>query len=160
MAKFKVPVEHLPPPNINGRHLFRFRVVSEDRNRQSQYSPLFTIESKGQIWPLESIVNISASGATVNVYWEAPSYFNVGPSAVGASVLHNHESEWKIHDVDIFISWDGNSFVYYGRSPDSEISILKPSGVSNVRVIGQMANYPPTKKEMFQLFDTGTVPVS
>lgn len=160
MAKFRVPVEQLPAPNINGRHLFRFRILSEDRNRLSQYSPLFTIESKGQIWPLEAEATISASGGVVNVYWETPSYFNVGPSAVGASVLHNHESEWKIHDSDIFVSWDGNSFIYYGRSEDSELALVPPSGVSSVRVVGQMANYPPTRLDLFKIFDTGTVPIT
>lgn len=158
MAKFRVPVEQLPAPNINGRHLFRFRVLSEDRNRLSQYSPLFTIESKGQIWPLETTATVSASGGVILVYWETPSYFNVGPSAVGASVLHNHESEWKIHDSDIFVSWNNQAFIYYGRSTDSEIALIPPDpSVTSVRVIGQMANYPPTRLDLFTIFDTGSI---
>lgn len=158
MAKFRVPVEQLPAPNINGRHLFRFRVLSEDRNRLSQYSPLFTIESKGQIWPLETTATVSASGGVILVYWETPSYFNVGPSAVGASVLHNHESEWKIHDSDIFVSWNNQAFIYYGRSVDSEIALIPPDpSVVSVRVVGQMANYPPTRLDLFKIFDTGSI---
>src|SRR6056300_336064 len=102
MAKFIIPVEDLPPPDINGNHVFRFRILSEDRNRQSQYSTLYTIESTGQIFPLESPYEITSSGSVIGVYWETPSYFNVGASAVGASVLHNHESEWKTHPMDVF----------------------------------------------------------
>lgn len=157
MPKFKVPVEQLPPPNINGRHLFRFRILSEDRNRFSQYSPLFTIESKGQIFPLQTTATVSASGGVILVYWETPSIYNTGASAVGASVQHNHDSEWKIHDADIFVSWDGNAFTYYGRSNDSEIALIPPGAVSSVRVVGQVANYPPTRAEMFKIFDTGSI---
>lgn len=160
MPKFRVPVERLPAPNVNGRQLFRFRVLSEDRNRQSQYSPLFTIESKGQIYPLQTTATVSASGGVVLVYWETPSVYNVGASAVGASVQHNHESEWRVHDSDIFVSWNGNPFIYYGRSTDSEIALIPPSsGIVNVRVVGQVANYPPTRSNLFRIFDTGTVPV-
>lgn len=157
MARFRIPVENLPNPNINGRHLFRFRIVSEDRNRISQYSPLFTVESKGQTNPLETQATVIISASVVNVYWETPSIYNTGASAVGASVQHNHESEWKVHDSDIFVSWDGNSFIYYGRSRDSEIGIIIPEGTSNARIIGQVANYPPTRSSLFEIFDTGTV---
>ena len=156
MPRFRVPVENLPNPNINGRHLFRFKILSEDRNRVSQYSPLFTVESKGQIYPLEASPVLSISASVVSVYWETPSIYNVSASAIGASVQHTHESEWKIHPADIFVSWDGNDFIYYGRTNDSEISILRPSGVSNIRVVCQVASYPPTKNKIFEIFDTGT----
>lgn len=156
MPKFRVPVENLPAPNSNGRHLFRFRVLSEDRNRQSQYSPLFTIESKGQIYPLQSQATVSISASVVTVYWTTPSVYNVGASAVGASVQHNHESEWRVHDADIFVSWNGDPFVYQGRSIISEVALTRPPGAVNVRVVGQVANYPPTRLELFKIFDTGT----
>lgn len=157
MAKFTVPVEHLPPPNADGNHLFRFRIVSEDRNRLSQYSTLYVISSKGQTYPLQTTAQLSQSASVVNVYWETPSIYNIGASAVGASVLHNHQSEWKIHPSDIFISWDSGSFEYFGRSNDSEIAIIKRPGAATIRVIGQAANYPPTRSDRFKIFDTGTV---
>lgn len=160
MAKFKVPVENLPAPNINGRHLFRFRILSEDRNRQSQYSPLFTIESKGQVWPLESSATVSVSASVITAYWQTPSIYNTGASAIGASVQHNHDSEWRVHDADIFVSWNGDPFIYYGRSIVSEISLILPDGVTSARIIGQVANYPPTRKDLFKIFDTGTVSIT
>jgi hypothetical protein len=159
MARFRIPVENLPNPNINGRHLFRFRIVSEDRNRTSQYSPLFTVESKGQIYPLETEATVVVSASVVNVYWETPSVYNIGASAIGNSIQHNHESEWKVHPSDIFVSWDNNTFIYYGRSSDSEIGIIIPQGVTNARILGQVANYPPTISPLFKIFDTGTVPL-
>jgi hypothetical protein len=157
MAKFIIPVEDLPPPDINGNHVFRFRILSEDRNRQSQYSTLYTIESTGQIFPLESPYEITSSGSVIGVYWETPSYFNVGASAVGASVLHNHESEWKTHPMDVFVSWDSGEYEYYGRTIDSDINIIKRSGASTLKIMVQMANHPPTFSYKFKIFETGNV---
>lgn len=159
MARFRVPVEGLPNPNINGRHLFRFRILSEDRNRISQYSPLFTVESKGQIFPLETQAVVSVSASVVTLYWETPTIYNAGASAIGASVQHNHQSEFRVHPADIFVSWDNGSFSYYGRTSDSQIGVIRPPGVSNIRVKGQIANYPPTLSDRFKIFDTGTVPL-
>jgi hypothetical protein len=147
MPRFVVPVENLPPPNKNGDQLFRFRIISQDQNRISQYSPLYVVQSKGQIFPLESeaVAELTSSGSIINVTWETPSIYNVGPSAVGASVLHNHEGEWKIHDSDIFVKWMGSglpdTYEYYGRSRDNEISIIRNPSASAAIIVGDVANY-------------------
>jgi hypothetical protein len=160
MAKFKIPVEKLPPPNINGDHLIRFRVSTEDRNSISEWSKLFSIPSVGQIHPLESEYTISASTNLVSVYWDTPSIYNTGASAIGASVLHNHESEWKQHDSDIFVKFDDLTteyFVYWGRSSDNSFSIVPYFGATSVRVIVQVASHPPTLLNKFKILDTGIV---
>lgn len=160
MAKFKIPVEKLPAPNIDGNHLIRFRVSTEDRNNISDWSKLFTIESKGQIYPLEAEYTISASTSLINLYWDTPSIYNTGASATGASVQHNHESEWKIHDSDVFVKFNDAvtaDFVYWGRNKDNSFSIVPYTGATTVRIIVQVANHPPTLDEKFQIFDTGVV---
>lgn len=157
VPKFIIPVEQLGPPNENGDQLFRFRVLSQDRNRVSPYSTLFIIESTGQIYPLKSVSRYNVSSSVINVYWDTPSIYNTGSAALGASVLHNHESEWKVHDSDIFISWDGSPFEYVGRSRDNSFSIVVQQSATTARVIGQVANYPPKKLSIFEIFDTGTI---
>jgi len=147
MARFVIPVENLPPPNKDGDHLFRFRLISDDQNRVSQYSTLYVIKSTGQIYPLtpEATAELSGSGSTVNVTWDTPSIYNVGASAVGASVQHNHEGEWKVHDSDIFVKWLGpglpETFEYFGRSRDNSASIIRNPSASAVVVVGDVAHY-------------------
>jgi hypothetical protein len=147
MPRFIVPVENLPPPDNKGNHLFRFRIVSEDQNRISQYSTLYTISSKGQIYPLESnaVAEIASGGSVINVTWDTPSIYNVGASAVGASVQHNHEGEWKVHDSDIYVKWLGaglpNTFEYFGRSRDNSASIIRNFSASAVVIVGDVAHY-------------------
>jgi hypothetical protein len=157
MARFTVPVEKLPPPNSDGNHLFRFRVISSDRNRSSEYSNLITIESKGQIYPLETVAETTLSASVVNVYWEIPSIYNIGASAIGASVLHNHESEWKIHPSDIFVKWDSGTYEYFGRTIDSNISVIKKNGATTLRVRGQVAGYPPRISDNLKFFETDII---
>jgi hypothetical protein len=147
MAKFTVPVENLPPPNKDGNHLFRFRMISGDQNRISQYSTLYIIKSTGQIYPLtsEARAELSGSGSIINITWETPSIYNVGASAVGASVQHNHEGEWKIHDSDIYIKWIGiglpDTFEYFGRSRDNTASIIRNPSASAAVIVGDVAYY-------------------
>lgn len=159
MAKIKVPVERLPPPNFLGNHYIRFRVSSEDRNSVSEYSRLFKIESKGQIHPLESSYSVVSASGILNLIWDTPSIYNTGPSAVGASVLHTHDSEFKVHDSDVFIKINGGSYNYYGRSRDNSFSNAIPAGTSTIQVCVQSANYPPTRSDMFKIFETEVISV-
>jgi hypothetical protein len=353
MAVFRIPVETLPPPNKDGNHRVRLRVLSENLNRVSAWTTVYTIESKGQVWPQEVQAQIyKASASVINVLWDTPSVYNIrnatrrnlvfnpsfetnanfwsriisiGASSIsrtvsdakfgsaslevtkgtglanastttaissvqpgrdyiaslyvkiptgqeatslrcqltflnpsgavigtafngsaqtvqdsddwtrisvsgncpqnasrvrvavlessagstgqkflvdgalveeGASVLdyfdgsispspgvisnqwtslphaspsiqiedaqitgdpivHNHGTEWKVHDSDIYVQWDSDDFIYYGRNKDNDVGILIKPGSSTVRVWGQVANYFPTRDQKFKIFDTG-----
>lgn len=150
MPKYTIPVEKLPPPNKNGDHIFRVRVVSKDGNSTSEYSPLFVIKSLGQIYPVSSIPVITSSSALITIVWETPSIYNTGSAAVGASVQHNHGSEWKMHECDVFIKYHGGSspqsFTYLGRTGDNQflINLLntpRPAGSASATIIGEIASY-------------------
>lgn len=169
MPQFKIPVEKLPPPNVDGNHVFRFRIVSDDRNSTSEYSSLYVVQSKGQIYPLQTQASASVFGDVINISWETPSIYNSSSSAtlykngqslsgLSASVLHNHGTDWKVHDADIFVNWyvSGSyaGYIYYGRSKDNSLSIIKKAGATKVKIIGQVANYPPTRNDIFKIFET------
>jgi hypothetical protein len=178
MPQFRIPVEKLPPPNKDGDHVFRFRIISEDQNRLSTYSSIFIVKSLGQVLPLPSpsVAEVSAGGGLINVTWETPSYYNVGENAfppewadrdgistVSASVLHNHEGEWKVHDSDIFVKWGYGSpvvydepFEYYGRSRDNQVSILTKENATSAIIVGCVAFYDSLENkqpsDLFQIF--------
>lgn len=169
MARFVIPVEQLPPPNSEGNHIFRFRIISEDRNTSSEYSNLFVIQSKGQIYPLQVSASASLQSENIVVSWDTPSVYNYSSSAtlykgltqytgLSASVLHDHGTDWKVHDADIFVNWyiggSYQGYTYYGRSKDNNIFITKEPGATKVRVFGQVAVYPPTKSDIFKIFET------
>lgn len=176
MAKIRIPVEILPPPNSNGDHILQFRVISDDRNKTSAWSNLFIVKSIGQYRPLESdYVYVSAS-PVVTVTWDTPSIYNYSASLVSASVLHNHSQNFKRHDTDIFVKWGDEYFQYHDRVNSDTTSITVPAGETQVRIVGIVAthNIPRRKRketdseynqridtylstiiDLFKIFDTG-----
>ena len=155
MAKVRIPVEQLPPPNSNGDHAIQFRVISEDRNRISAWSNLFVIKSIGQYRPLESDVTVIIGENTVDLSWDTPIYYNYdgtsgavvvdgsgNVSVSSASVIsHNHSQDFKRHDTDIFVKWDSQNFRYHDRAITDDTSIIIPQGSASVRVIGTVATH-------------------
>lgn len=156
MAKIRIPVEKLPPPNIHGDHIVQFRMVSEDRNRVSGWSPLYTVKSLGQYRPLESSAshNYSAeNNETFIVTWETPTIYNYDPSLASASISHNHSQNFKQHDTDIFLRWyngsEGGHFEYHDRVRTDNTSIVKSTadvldgnnGPTHVEIIGMVSTY-------------------
>lgn len=157
MSKIRVPVEKMPPPDIYGDHTIQFRVVSEDRNRVSAWSPLYTIKSIGQYRPYRSAVveNLESGGSqeSFTVTWDTPTIYNYHPSLVSASIAHNHSQNFKQHQTDIFLRWyNGTSpghFEYHDRVLTDSTTIAKntapvsptPHGPTNVEVVGLISTY-------------------
>jgi hypothetical protein len=48
MARFIVPLDQLPVPDVQGNHRVRFRVTTEDQNSVSEWSTIFKVQSVGQ----------------------------------------------------------------------------------------------------------------
>jgi hypothetical protein len=168
MAKVIIPVEQLPPPNKNGDHNVQFRVVSEDRNKISAWSTLYTIKSIGQYRPLQSDVTLEISDVYVSLTWDTPVIYNYHPSLASASIAHNHSIKFKKHPTDIFVQWDSGDYEYHERTEQDSVVITIPeTATSSVRVIGTVATHGFTPEtisnqmvedlsDLFLIFDTGT----
>ena len=168
MARITIPVEQLPAPDKNGNHNIQFRVISEDRNKASAWSTLYTVKSIGQYRPLQSDVDLGISDQEITLIWETPTIYNYHPLLTSASIDHNHSIRFKKHPTDIFIKWDSLNFEYHERTDQDAISISIPETVSaSVRVIGTIATQGIDRdeisdqmvedlSELFLVFDTGT----
>jgi hypothetical protein len=170
MSKIRIPVEKLPPPDIYGNHTIQFRIVSEDRNKLSAWSPLYTVKSLGQYRPLFSnaITNYSAeNNETFTVTWDTATYYNYdgSSSALEAEldgsvtvssasiVVHNHSQNFKQHSTDIFLRWyngtESGHFEYHDRVITDNTSIVKSTsdvrggsnGPTHVEILGLIATY-------------------
>jgi hypothetical protein len=75
IKKVTIPVKDLPSMTIDNKYLVRYRVVSDDRNRISQWSPLYTITVP---YITKTISNISATGTKVTYTTLTPHNFIVG----------------------------------------------------------------------------------
>lgn len=163
MAKFIIPLNQLPPPvgastqylgeAITGTQKFRFRVISEDRNTISYWSPVFKIINQRQINPYLNQFNASA------IYDSRDDYISVA--------LSSDSTEYTefLKDYDIFVEWDNGGYVFYNRMNANGIKIAN-SGTSTVRIKGQ---YPsqyiekddgtlePQETGLLEVFETETL---
>lgn len=87
LAKFRIPLPSLPPPNEDGNHLFRFRIASEDKTRVSAYSNLYIVKASGQVYPdISQVIGqnykvTKTAGGALTIAWEMPTTYNSGASA-------------------------------------------------------------------------------
>jgi hypothetical protein len=185
MSKIRIPVELLPPPNSNGDHVLQFRIVSEDRNKASEWSTLYNIKSIGQYRPQPSlVVNDYPSGGSSNsitLIWDTPLVYNVGSGAT--EIVHNHSQNYKKHPTDIFVKYTGGSWAgttnwqYHDRVSTDSTTISIPSvgtdpTPASMMVIGLVATsgipydlsgtssmntYINQQKLLFKVFETSTI---
>jgi hypothetical protein len=155
MAKFIIPINKLPPPAQDGTQNLRFRITTDDKNSLSQWSTIFYLESFGQKNPeqVESNVTALTEDGPFEVVWNQ----NVSTSVNSHGVVDN-----ELQAYDIFVKWNYDAdFNYFGRVTGNKVTLYKPLPATSLRVIGQLPSHPvPTEPiVMFQIFDTGVVPL-
>ena len=124
----KVIVENVPKVYQSG-YTIRYRVVSEDRNRVSQWSPIYTFERDEPFVPVSGEI-LFISERQVSASWEEANTNSL---------------------YEIFINWNDevdaySNFVWtYMRTVSSPTyTILAPVGAQSVRIWVQQ---PTTTKE-------------
>ena len=152
MAQIRIPVEKLPAPDKNGDHAFQFRIISVDKNQWSAWSQLYILKSIGQYRPLESEdVTIVIGTDDVSVTWDTPTIYNYNSASItSASIAHNHSQNFKQHDADVFVQWDGGNIQYHDRVAADTTSIIIPIGSTSIRVIGLAALKDIPQKGIFE----------
>ena len=70
IKQFRVPPSEMPPINsITQGYSVRYRIISEDRNRNSHWSPVYLIEPNYTFIPGQ--IGYSANSNVVNIDWDA-----------------------------------------------------------------------------------------
>ena len=122
--KLVIPRKNLPDPSVyDAQYRIRYRLVSEDRNRFSSWTPIFSVNPKYVFMQNDDLILVN-SGSTVSCSW--------GPVQM---YINNYLPENYITDVeefDIFIKWAGvagadeGDWTFYGRVPSKSVDILIP----------------------------------
>jgi hypothetical protein len=114
----------------NVGYIFRYRVVSEDKNRTSQWSPV-NIVADDTITGVSGALQISQTITTV--VWD---------------------DELNRPKYDIFVGFDSATPIYHGTSPIHTYSFLN-TGTTNVRVIIQVEGSQKTLNASLEIYDSG-----
>lgn len=113
IKKLIIPKNQLPPVGDNNEYLLRYRIISDDKNRSSHYSPIFSVPAL-EIEEVEG--NVFINGTSSTVIWGD----------------ENNRPKY-----DIFVKFDGGSYFYHGTSPIHTYGFLN-TGTTNVRVAVQV----------------------
>jgi hypothetical protein len=113
-------------------YIFRYRIVSEDKNRTSQWSPI-NLVLDNSITSVAGAVQVSAS--VISAVWG---------------------DELNRPKYDVFVGFDGTTATYHGTTPIHSYQFIK-TGTTNVRVIIQVESSEKTLNANLQIYNSGLV---
>jgi hypothetical protein len=111
-------------------YIFKYRIVSEDKNRTSQWSPINILVD-------DSIVSVSGA-------------INISPTITTA--VWGDEVNWPKYDV--FVGFDSAIPTYHGTSPIHTYSVIN-TGTENIRIIVQVESSKKQLNANLQIYDSG-----
>jgi hypothetical protein len=128
VKKVTIEKKDFPPLSPNGEYLLRYRIISEDKNRTSHWSPIYKVDVSNFIDPVFGDLQISNNDRAINAFWEA--------SDIASS--YDVFVSFGIYNVGTAtISW--GSYAYHGSSATTSYSFLRPTAVTDIRVKVQLS---------------------
>ena len=113
-------------------YVFKYRVVSEDKNRTSQWSPI-NVVLDNSVTSVAGAVQVSTS--VISAVWG---------------------DELNRPKYDVFVGFDGATATYHGTTPIHSYQFIK-TGTTNVRVIIQVESSEKTLNANLQIYNSGLV---
>lgn len=124
--KIIIPVNDLPAPSMtNSTYEVRYRVTSEDKNRVSAWTPIFTVDPQLQYFVEGDLLLQFIQDGAISASW------------AGVSIMKNVDGVMTevadVDEFDIWIKWAGSgganpgNWIYQGRIASQSISITVPT---------------------------------
>jgi uncharacterized protein (DUF2141 family) len=133
IKKTRILKSALPPVDFDTlKYNTRYRIISEDRNRTSHWSPIYNSDGVDLVVTSGAV---SKAGNVITAVWEDQNDFP---------------------EYDVFVKFDSNDFFYHGKSKVHSYSFLK-TGTTTVRVKVQIVSSKKEIKAALNIFDSGTV---
>ena len=132
IKKTRILKSALPPIDYDTlKYNTRYRVISEDRNRTSHWSPIYNSDGT-------SIVGTS------------------GALSITQEIITAVWGDENLHPAyDVFVSFDGDPFFWHGTSNVHSYSFLN-EGTTTVQVKVQLASSKKEIKAGLGIFDSGS----
>jgi hypothetical protein len=131
VKKAIIQKESLPPVDSESAgYVVRYRIISEDKNRTSHWSPTFVTNAV----PVESVSGaLSITSSIITAVWG---------------------DELNRPAYDVFVKFDSGSFFYHGTTPIHTYQFLN-TGTTSVHVKVQIASSIKEVKAGLVIFDSG-----
>ena len=159
IRKVTIPRDSLPPINADKNHyVVRFRIVSEDLNRMSHWSPQYLISPTPIDLSATEDKNIvlTDNGLIVTAQW------NVSASALSEFQKNPNQS---VNNYDIYVAWgtqvgSTGTLEYFGTVTGNSAVIPVPQGKQAVRVLVQTMTYPRKVLSSMAIADSGVFDIN
>ena len=130
IKKVVISKAFLPDVTTENQYLVRYRIVSEDKNRVSGWSPIFQLDAK-PVQPVDG--DFSISGRVITLVWgdeeSRPSY-------------------------DIFVNFDNNGYTYHGTSLVHTYSLISPADATSFQFAIQVAGISKVRSEQLEIYES------
>ena len=125
----RIPRNQLPPVESDNVYSVRFRIISEDKNRISHWSPIYIIDS---VAPVIVSGDLVVNGPIITAVWgdeEGRPYY------------------------DVFVKFDSDPYIYHGTTPIHSYSFLNEAS-STVRVAIQVVGSTKTRNASLTIWES------
>ena len=135
----KVIIKKADLPAFSGElqsYLVRYRIVSEDRNRTSHWSPYYSVVKEA---PEQVACSVQVIENSVNMVWKQPT-----------SVVNQY---------DIYFKLDEGSWTYIASSTSTQFSTLIDEFNTTIQVAIQLPTYPREYFPQAAIFTSAQIPL-
>ena len=133
IRKATIPADSLPPVGANNQYYFRYRIISEDGNRTSHWSPI-TVASGIDRSAISGIGAISQTGNIIMATWQY---------------------EAQIPGYDIFFKFDSDPYSFSGVTAVNNYSFIKKQDSTSVSIIVQAASQTKAVNPALTIWESG-----
>lgn len=115
------------------KYVLRYRIISEDKNRTSHWSPVYKITAED---PPDEILNsivVDTTNRVISLVWEP---------------------QLNISEYYVYVKWNNAGWEYYGKTSQTNYSIVYPADKNYVHIAVQKATIPLEKFGNASLFET------
>jgi hypothetical protein len=130
-------------PSFNGKtqqYSIRYRIVSDDKNRYSHWSPYYSIEVDAVTEEEELECSVSINNRIINMVWAGP------------------ENQIVV-SYDIYFKFNSDDWKYIGTTLVNQFSSLIPASVSTAYVSLHRSTYPKTYSPLNAYFTSDPITV-
>jgi hypothetical protein len=118
----KVVIENaeLPPVDSNGEYFLRYRVISEDRNRTSHWSPVYNVYPNYELEPTGPLL-VEKNGGHVLLVWNP------------ANIKKDGNLIRKAKEYDIWLRWhrdDDGDWQFFERIEGTSLTFIRSNTYS------------------------------
>jgi hypothetical protein len=126
--------QDLPAINAENQYSVRYRIVSDDKNRYSQWSPTFLVQGNDVT---EVDADASVSGRVISIVWSDPE------SRAG---------------YDVFVKFDSDDYFYHGRSSTTNYSLIS-QGTTSFKFLIQVESMDKQVKQSIKIYESEVIPL-